>query len=167
MLITALDHLALAVPDVGTAAAEYALLLGQTSQSTAGGARLQCENIGLGLEAGGAGAAAQTGVPLRLVFATADLADTAHRLTRRGLPGEIRDGALHLKREATHGVGISLVAGAAGTADAATSDIAGLDHVVVRTQDAERAVALYGGRLGLDLRLDRAVGNAAPGRDLC
>jgi catechol 2,3-dioxygenase-like lactoylglutathione lyase family enzyme len=31
-----------------------------------------------------------------------------------------------------------------------------LDHIVVQTADAERAVALYGGRLGLDLRLDRA-----------
>jgi len=31
-----------------------------------------------------------------------------------------------------------------------------LDHIVVQTPNAERAVALYGGRLGLDLRLDRA-----------
>ena len=42
------------------------------------------------------------------------------------------------------------------------ADIAGLDHVVIRTPAPERAVALYGGRLGLDLRLDRtnpATGN--------
>jgi catechol 2,3-dioxygenase-like lactoylglutathione lyase family enzyme len=31
-----------------------------------------------------------------------------------------------------------------------------LDHIVVQTPNAERAVALYGGRLGLDLRLDRS-----------
>lgn len=31
-----------------------------------------------------------------------------------------------------------------------------LDHVVIRTPNAERAVADYGGRLGLDLRLDRS-----------
>lgn len=31
-----------------------------------------------------------------------------------------------------------------------------LDHIVVQTTNAERAVALYGGRLGLDLRLDRS-----------
>ena len=31
----------------------------------------------------------------------------------------------------------------------------GIDHVVIHTPDPERAVALYGGRLGLDLRLDR------------
>jgi catechol 2,3-dioxygenase-like lactoylglutathione lyase family enzyme len=32
----------------------------------------------------------------------------------------------------------------------------GLDHVVVRTPDPERAAALYGARLGLDMRLDRS-----------
>jgi catechol 2,3-dioxygenase-like lactoylglutathione lyase family enzyme len=34
--------------------------------------------------------------------------------------------------------------------------IAGLDHVVIRTPDPERAAALYGARLGLDMRLDRS-----------
>src|SRR5205807_1263735 len=32
----------------------------------------------------------------------------------------------------------------------------GLDHVVVSTADSERAAALYGARLGLDMRLDRS-----------
>lgn len=34
--------------------------------------------------------------------------------------------------------------------------IIGLDHVVVSTQDPERAAALYGARLGLDMALDRS-----------
>lgn len=34
--------------------------------------------------------------------------------------------------------------------------IIGLDHIVVATQDPERAAALYGARLGLDLALDRS-----------
>ncbi len=34
--------------------------------------------------------------------------------------------------------------------------ILGLDHVVVSTQDPERAAALYGARLGLDMALDRS-----------
>lgn len=34
--------------------------------------------------------------------------------------------------------------------------VAGLDHVVIRTPNPERATALYGARLGLDLRLDRS-----------
>lgn len=33
--------------------------------------------------------------------------------------------------------------------------VAGLDHLVVNTEDPDRALALYGARLGLDLRLDR------------
>lgn len=36
-------------------------------------------------------------------------------------------------------------------------DIDGIDHVVVESSDPERAVALYGARLGLDLRLDRTM----------
>ncbi len=36
------------------------------------------------------------------------------------------------------------------------ASVSGLDHIVVNTANPERAVALYGGRLGLDLRLDRA-----------
>jgi catechol 2,3-dioxygenase-like lactoylglutathione lyase family enzyme len=41
---------------------------------------------------------------------------------------------------------------------AATSaaPIVGLDHVVVSTGDVERAAALYGARLGLDMALDRS-----------
>jgi catechol 2,3-dioxygenase-like lactoylglutathione lyase family enzyme len=41
---------------------------------------------------------------------------------------------------------------------AATSaaPILGLDHVVVSTEDPERAAALYGARLGLDMALDRS-----------
>ena len=34
--------------------------------------------------------------------------------------------------------------------------ISGLDHVVVSTEDPERAAALYGARLGLDMALDRS-----------
>ncbi len=37
-----------------------------------------------------------------------------------------------------------------------TAAIAALDHVVVRTANAEAAIALYGAKLGLDLRLDRS-----------
>jgi catechol 2,3-dioxygenase-like lactoylglutathione lyase family enzyme len=33
--------------------------------------------------------------------------------------------------------------------------VLGLDHVVVSTEDPERAAALYGARLGLDMALDR------------
>jgi catechol 2,3-dioxygenase-like lactoylglutathione lyase family enzyme len=39
---------------------------------------------------------------------------------------------------------------------AGDAPIIGLDHVVVATQDPERAAALYGARLGLDMALDRS-----------
>lgn len=42
------------------------------------------------------------------------------------------------------------------SAVAAPGSIAGLDHVVISTQDPERAAALYGARLGLDMALDRS-----------
>ena len=35
------------------------------------------------------------------------------------------------------------------------SPVIGLDHVVITTDDPERAAALYGARLGLDMALDR------------
>lgn len=155
MLITRLDHLALTVPDVAGAAAEYALLLGQSPQPQAlHDMRLACGNIGFVLQPLAAERAAQAPLPLSLMFATDDLAATAQRYARRGLPGEVRAGVLHLDPVVTHDVRIGIVADEARGA-ASASDIVGLDHVVVRTQDAERAVALYGGRLGLDLRLDR------------
>jgi catechol 2,3-dioxygenase-like lactoylglutathione lyase family enzyme len=38
----------------------------------------------------------------------------------------------------------------------AQSAVLALDHVVVRTPNPDRAIALFAGRLGLDLRLDRS-----------
>lgn len=42
------------------------------------------------------------------------------------------------------------------SAATSTSPILGLDHVVISTEDPERAAALYGARLGLDMALDRS-----------
>jgi catechol 2,3-dioxygenase-like lactoylglutathione lyase family enzyme len=42
------------------------------------------------------------------------------------------------------------------SAATSTSPILGLDHVVISTEDPDRAAALYGARLGLDLALDRS-----------
>jgi catechol 2,3-dioxygenase-like lactoylglutathione lyase family enzyme len=61
---------------------------------------------------------------------------------------------------ATHGVRIFLMESAPLPRSALlvpeAEAVMGLDHVVIRTPDPERAVALYGARLGLDLRLDRS-----------
>jgi catechol 2,3-dioxygenase-like lactoylglutathione lyase family enzyme len=42
------------------------------------------------------------------------------------------------------------------SAATSTSPVLGLDHVVIATEDPERAAALYGARLGLDMALDRS-----------
>ncbi len=42
------------------------------------------------------------------------------------------------------------------SASASAAPILGLDHVVISTEDPERAAALYGARLGLDMALDRS-----------
>ncbi|HJW39876.1 MAG TPA: VOC family protein [Rhizomicrobium sp.] len=68
-----------------------------------------------------------------------------------------------MKRKSANGVALFLVENKPGVerwpvpkATVADDEVVSeLDHVVIRTADAERAVALYGGRLGLDLRLDR------------
>lgn len=94
------------------------------------------------------------------------------RLKRLGLAPEdvvqsgstnARDGAtLAWKRtrtavEATYGVRLFFLEPTAERPRShavADGPIAGLDHVVVSTQEPERAAALYGARLGLDMTLD-------------
>ena len=109
-----------------------------------------------------------------LAFAVEN-ADRAHRrLARLALDpepvsdGESTDRGTGARRRwrrtraataATHGVRLFMIepgkahAAALSAPDAAA--VAGLDHVVIRTPDPERAAALYGARLGLDMRLDR------------
>jgi len=59
----------------------------------------------------------------------------------------------------SHGVRlffIELAEERARSAAITQTPILGLDHVVVSTGDSERAAALYGARLGLDMALDRS-----------
>ncbi|WP_435201624.1 VOC family protein [Janibacter sp. GS2] len=83
---------------------------------------------------------------LAVVLGVEDVATTERLLRRRGLGG--------------HAGGIDIAGLQWRLAPAGGGDGGGgvtLDHLVVRTGDAERAVANYGGRLGLDLRLDRRL----------
>jgi len=114
--------------------------------------------------------------PAAIAWRTSDLEEAVRRLSRRALVfgeiGETRsvaeDGRERVWRYAearpstTRGLSMMLIQAeaapwpisppTAGEADA----VASVDHIVVRSQNADGAVALYGGRLGLDLRLDRA-----------
>lgn len=108
-----------------------------------------------------------------ICFRTSDIAKMHRRLDRVALKPdavaelESRDTAsgavLHWKRtrattELTRGVRmffLELDKERPRSAATATSPILGLDHVVISTEDPERAAALYGARLGLDMALDR------------
>jgi catechol 2,3-dioxygenase-like lactoylglutathione lyase family enzyme len=112
-----------------------------------------------------------------LGFSVPDLAEAMKLYERRGLvfaerhttrtknaEGTERSWELAtLKRKSANGVALFLVENKPGAPRWPVSDatvvesaaVGDLDHIVIQTTDAERAVALYGGRLGLDLRLDR------------
>lgn len=158
-MITGIDHISLGVTGASEAAAGYAAILDREPRD----GRLQLDNAALVFQPASRPDEASAGPALGLILATADVAATARRLSRRALPaiaGPIID-RYDIEPSATHGVPIGIVAAREMVSSDTTRDIVGLDHVVIRTPDPERAVALYGGRLGLDLRLDRS--NAALG----
>ena len=110
-----------------------------------------------------------------LGFSVPDMAAAQKRFERVGVPaydreevstnpetGATREWAVaSLRAKATHGVNLFLVENRPGVAtwpeaEAGAAAVTGLDHVVVRTPDPDRAAALYGARMGLDMRLDRS-----------
>jgi catechol 2,3-dioxygenase-like lactoylglutathione lyase family enzyme len=110
-----------------------------------------------------------------IAFAVDDIQEAHRRLQRVALdPEPIVDGEsvdrpsgarrrwrrTRASTAATHGVRIFLMEQPPPPASAPRGDeaasVTGLDHVVIRTPDPDRAAALYGARLGLDLRLDRS-----------
>jgi catechol 2,3-dioxygenase-like lactoylglutathione lyase family enzyme len=161
-MIDALDHIALAAPGLEAAVADYASVLGRRPE----GASFQLANMRLDLRL--PRVAEETGLRL-LGLAVADMGKATHLLRARALAlapaatGEPTT-VMHIAPEGTHGVPIAIVADA-GHAQAPVSApidatdeagaVTGLDHVVIRSPNPERAVALYAGRLGLSLRLDR------------
>jgi catechol 2,3-dioxygenase-like lactoylglutathione lyase family enzyme len=109
-----------------------------------------------------------------ICFRVTDIAKMHRRLDRLALKPEpiteveSRDSesgaALRWKRtraatELTRGVRtffLELAGERPRSAATSAAPIVGLDHVVVSTEDSERAAALYGARLGLDMALDRS-----------
>lgn len=105
--------------------------------------------LGDGLRAGGVTVLAADRT--RIVLAAADLERASATLRRRAVEVDDDDSIV------LNGLEIGLVASVGGPARGARSSVddVRLDHVVVHTSSAERAVANYAGRLGLDLRLER------------
>jgi catechol 2,3-dioxygenase-like lactoylglutathione lyase family enzyme len=109
-----------------------------------------------------------------ICFRTADIAKMHRRLDRLMLQpepvveAESRDAAsgavLSWKRTrtatgVTHGVRLfflELAQERPRSLQTAAASVTALDHVVISTADPERAAALYGARLGLDMALDRS-----------
>jgi catechol 2,3-dioxygenase-like lactoylglutathione lyase family enzyme len=180
-VIEGLDHIAIVVRDLDRAASSFAALLGRSAdwREEAAGARhawFQLANMSLDLvQPDGPG---ESGDRVRarleahgeglwgLAFAVTDLAETRRMLARRGLP--TAEPAALLSTDAwrlafvdpdvSYGVTLALaersrvIAPKPGKPDA----VQALDHVVINTTSPDRAVALYGARLGLDFRLDRS-----------
>jgi catechol 2,3-dioxygenase-like lactoylglutathione lyase family enzyme len=105
---------------------------------------------------------------ISLAFAVSDIEAAHRRMERVGLaPDAISDGeagALRWRRfransDAVNGVRLFFIERDAPLRDDAQSGVPGLDHLVIRTNDIEQAAALYGARLGLDMRLDRQIGD--------
>lgn len=143
-MIEALDHLVLRASFVSGAIGAYETLLGRKAVN----GTIRVGNVGLVIEDDASTARLQS-----MVFATPSLDKADRLLERRGL---------RLTPEATHGVSISLVERTEAPSaspllnSSEPAAISELDHVVIRSPNPERAVALYAGRLGLDLRLDRS-----------
>jgi len=140
-MLAALDHLV-----VGGSVAAYETLLGRRAVD----GRLRTGNVGVRFEPDASGLRS-------MAFAAPDLDKAATLLERRAVPANRTNAGLSL---VGHGVAIAVVA-QSGEAESplaadAGSAVSGLDHVVVRTPNPERAIAFYAGRLGLDLRLDRS-----------
>jgi catechol 2,3-dioxygenase-like lactoylglutathione lyase family enzyme len=159
-VIHALDCVTLAAASPAAAVHDYATLLEAEAGTGVGGAVLHLANVRLDfVQAGAHDAGGLAG----LTFAVADLAKAENLLARRGLRVH-RDEALqqaggrrlYIATDSTHGVPMSLMERAPSPPAAVPPAATTLDHVVVRSANPERAVALYGGRLGLSLRLDRS-----------
>src|SRR5262249_51796306 len=148
-------------PSPDTAAADYRLLLGRHADAPT----FQLANVRLDLRSQDAAAAEGLSA---LAFGVGNLERASRLLQQRALSltqAETSDTtpALQIDPPATHGVAISFLArrqeAAAVSPLLAAADeasaVGGLDHVVIRSPNPERAIALYAGRLGLSLRLDR------------
>jgi catechol 2,3-dioxygenase-like lactoylglutathione lyase family enzyme len=171
--ILGLDHITLVVEALDAAVASYEVLFDQacTARGEAAGlawARFALSNTALVLVAPRGepsalarhvahrpdGAQAALGA---LGFAVADPDGAARLLRRRGLPAAgpalpwLDGAATPLLPDAARGLHL-LLAPPGPAAAAATR----LDHVVIRSGDPERTIALLAGRVGLELRLERS-----------
>lgn len=182
-VIVGIDHVVIGVNDLDAGAAAYETLLARKSvryeRDGVATALLSTQNATVEIMApAGAGAnperlraaLGRTGEGwLSLVFAVNDIERMHRRAERVGLnpepisageAGERRWRRFRADSQRTLGLRLFFIEHEAPSGPGATSDVTALDHAVIRAADMERAAALFGARLGLDLRLDRDVGGS-------
>lgn len=171
-MITALDHIAVAVRNFEASVDAYRRMLGREPalepRDGANRAWFHFPNMALEVIAPSGEGTAGDRVRARLdtagegqwicAFQVADLDAAARLLSRRGLEVEP---AGTVARVRAAGLDFVLTSGRVGaqpsppvTTEAAA--VSALDHVVVLSPNPDRALGLYGAKFGLDLRLDRA-----------
>jgi catechol 2,3-dioxygenase-like lactoylglutathione lyase family enzyme len=147
-VITGLDHVAVAVRDLDAAVDGYRRLFGREPDRAAGRAAFRFPNADLQLVEG------DTDGVAALAFRVEDLAGTSRLLARRGLEVSLADGETVVRA-----AGLTFRLGEAADSSPSSAKAEGavdaLDHVVVHTGNPDRALAILGAKLGLDLRLDR------------
>lgn len=182
-MITGFDHVVIAVRDLEAGLAAYTALLDRPVSTRfvrdgVATAVIELGNIAVELiapadESAGTArlrTALADGEGLKsLVFATGGIDAMHRRCARVGLAPEAISGPVgdagdyrvfRVATARTHGVRVFVLERARTTpapSPATSASVSGLDHVVVQSADMERAAALYGARLGLDMRLDREV----------
>lgn len=172
-MITALDRIKIKVGDVTAAVAATERLLARTPLVAEDEAAFGLDNVSLELAFSDDGAEGLSALTFEVVDIDAAARSCERRALKPGAPvafaesgvnGAYREGChLDLDPAATFGVPITLAAFAkdkhtAGRSTVtADSAVTGLDHLVIRTTHPNRAAALYGARLGLDMRLDRTA----------
>jgi catechol 2,3-dioxygenase-like lactoylglutathione lyase family enzyme len=168
-MISGLHHVAVVVRDLDAAAQDYARLLdvAPIAQDGGGARRAWFWLANMGLEVIAPDGEGPSGDRVRarldeagegqwlVAFTASDLDADTRLLERRGLAlSERTERATMFDPASTGGVQLALM-GFPPLASQATGPLTGLDHVVVNTANPDRALAIYGAKLGLDLRLDR------------
>ena len=179
LLGMALDHVVIVVRDIEAAARSYERLLNRAAAPAAiadgvATALVVTDNIAVELmcpvgeseRARRASAALETGGEglKSLVLATSEIEHAHERAMRVGLDPEPivtkQDWrSFRLGAASTHGVRLFVIQRHTPLTPSPSfgDGVSGLDHIVIRTGDADRAAALYGARIRLDMRLDRVV----------
>lgn len=173
--ILGLDHVTLAVTALDPALGAYATLFGRAADARGeaqgfrwAAFRLANTSLVLVAPAGAPGDLAahlagrwegETAALGALAFDVTDPQSAARLLERRGLPAAgppqpwLGRPAMPLAPAAARGLHLLLTS---PDPSPRPEDAPRLDHLVIRSGDPERSIALLAGRLGLDLRLDRS-----------